>query len=173
VIFCINGLTYSDVFSRMQECGGAYEYKIHLPGGQSFVGSNSSATSGDLYTIDRRYNLADFAQLRNKRMIDIGVSVLFLLFFPFMLFLVKKPGAFFSRCFNVLFGKKTWIGYAVGPYVGNLPKIREGVMYPCNKLPGYEPSDEVKANINLVYAQQYTPGTDITLLAKNYRYLGS
>jgi O-antigen biosynthesis protein len=173
VIFCINGLTYTDVFRQMQLCGGDYEYKIHLPGGQSFVGSNSSATSGDLYTIDRRFNLSDFAQLRNKRMVDIASSLLFLLLFPAMLLLVRKPGKFLSRCFQVLFGKKTWIGYAPLPSATLLPRIRTGIMYPCNFLPDYEPADEVKANINMVYAQQYTPGTDVNLLFKNFRYLGN
>ncbi len=173
VIFCINGLTYTDVFGQMQLCGADYEYKIHLPGGQSFVGSNSSATSGDLYTIDRRFNLADFAQLRNKRMVDLSASLLFILFFPVLFFLVKKPGVFFERCFKVLLGKMTWVGYAGGPDTGYLPKIRAGVMYPGNILPGYEPNDEVKSNINLVYAQQYTPGTDVALLLKNYRHLGA
>ncbi|MCF8450394.1 MAG: glycosyltransferase family 2 protein [Taibaiella sp.] len=173
VIFCINGLTYTDVFRQMQLCGRDYEYKIHLPGGQSFVGSNSSATSGDLYTIDRRFNLSDFAQLRNKRMVDIASSIIFLILFPAMLFLVRKPVTFLLRCFQVLFGRKTWIGYAPLPSATLLPRIRTGIMYPCNILPDYEPTDEVKANINMVYAQQYTPGTDANLLFKNFRHLGN
>lgn len=172
VIFCINGLTYSQVFERMQECGAAYEYKIHLPGGQSFVGSNSSATSGDLYTIDRRYNLADFAQLRNKRMADIFLSLAFLLFSPFLLFMVKRPGTFFGRCFSVLFGRLTWVGYATGVSVAHLPAIREGVMPPCNILPGYVPADGVRDNINTEYARQYSAGTDISLVTRNVRHLG-
>ncbi|WP_345083246.1 glycosyltransferase family 2 protein [Nemorincola caseinilytica] len=173
VIFCINGLTYADVFRQMQLCGGDYEYKIHLPGGQSFVGSNSSATSGDLYTIDRRFNLADFAQVRNKRMIDIAASVVFLLLFPILLFLVKRPLTFLGHCFRVLFGKLTWVGYVPGVAVQHLPRLRRGVIYPYNILPGYEPADKVKTGMNLLYAQQYTPGTDVGLLLKNYRYLGS
>jgi hypothetical protein len=173
VIFCINGLSYADVFRQMQLCGGSYEYKIHLPGGQSFVGSNSSATSGDLYTVDRRFNLSSFAQLRNKRMVDIGASVLFLLCFPLLLFVVRKPFVFLGRCISVLLGKHTWVGYVSGVPVTNLPKLREGILHPYNILPGYEPADKVKADLNTVYARQYTASTDIGLLLKNYRYLGS
>ncbi len=173
VIFCINGLTYTDVFARMQECGGDYEYKIHLPGGQSFVGSNSSATSGDLYTIDRRFNLSDFAQIRNKRMVDIGASIVFLLLAPVMLFVVRKPAVFLSRCFAVLIGKITWVGYASAGNISGLPSIRKGVIPPCNVIPGYEPGEEVKANIDLNYAQQYTPSTDLNLLLNNIKFLGS
>jgi hypothetical protein len=172
VIFCINGLSYASMFAQMQHCGGAYEYKIHLPGSHSFVGSNSSNTSGDLYTIDRRFNLADFAQMRNKRLVDIAVSVLFLAFFPLTFFLVKKPGAYLSNCIKVLVGKITWVGYATGVNSNHLPRIRKGAIQPYNILTGYEPSGEVKAHINIAYAQHYAPLSDITLLLKNFKYLG-
>lgn len=172
VIFCINGLTYSDVFYQMQYCGSGYEYKIHIVGSHSFVGSNSSTTAGDLYTIDRRFNLSDFAQERNKRMVDIAASLVFLLFFPFTFFMVKRPGKLFTNCFKVLAGKLTWVGYAANANANSLPVIRKGVMQPYNVLPGYEPSAEVKAKINTTYAQHYAPLTDITILLKNYRFLG-
>ncbi len=172
VIFCINGLSYSEVFEQMQHCGKAYEYKIHLPGSQSFVGSNSSNTAGDLYTIDRRFNLSDFAQVRNKRMVDIAGSLIFIALFPFSFFLSQKPGAFLANCFRVLFGKKTWVGYAAGAGANSLPKLKKGVIQPYNILAGYEPSDEVKMQINTTYAQHYAPLSDITLLLRNFKYLG-
>jgi len=171
VIFCINGLSYTKVFEQMQHCGKEYEYKIHLPGSQSFVGSNSSSTSGDLYTIDRRFNLFDFAHIRNKRMVDIGAALLFLLFFPFSFFMIKKPGTFFVNCFKVLAGRKTWVGYSHG-FETHLPNIKQGIIPPYNIMTGYDPSNEVKAQINTGYAAHYTPLTDITLLLKNYKYLG-
>lgn len=172
VIFCINGLTYTDVFAQMQRCGGEYEYKIHLPGSQSFVGSNSSSTSGDLYTIDRRFNLSDFAQVRNKRLVDIAGALIFLLLFPFTFFMVKRPGSFIATCLKVLLGKLTWVGYATAVPVNYLPHIRPGAIEPYNILTGYDPSKEVKTQINRAYAQHYSPLTDITLLLKNYKYLG-
>jgi hypothetical protein len=171
VIFCINGLTYTDVFGQMQHCGKDYEYKIHIAGSQSFVGSNSSSTSGDLYTIDRRFNLSDFAQVRNKRMVDIGAALLFLLAFTFTFFRIKKPRKFFVNCFKVLAGRRTWVGYASAPTSG-LPSLKKGIIQPYNILTGYEPGTEVKDRINTTYAQHYAPATDITLLLKNYKYLG-
>lgn len=172
VIFCINGLTYNDVFQQMQLCGPNYEYKIHLPGGQSFVGSNSSATSGDLYTIDRRFNLAVFSQVRNKRMVDIAAALILILLSPLLLFVVKKPFALLKSCFLVLTGSRTWVGYVPGVSATHLPKLRKGIIYPYNILPGYEPTEKVKTNLNLVYAQQYTAGMDVGFILKNYRYLG-
>jgi len=171
VIFCINGLSYTDVFNQMQYCGSHYEYKIHLPGSHSFVGSNSSNTSGDLYVIDRRFNLSDFAQIRNKRLVDIAGALLFLVFFPFTFFMIRKPGKFFVNCFKVLSGNMTWVGYAPG-ITNYLPPIRTGIIEPYNVLAGYEPSAEVKSHINKAYAEHYSSLTDITLMLKNYKYLG-
>ena len=173
VIFCVNGLTYSDIFKQMQLCGGNYDYKIHLPGSQSFVGSNSSSTSGDLYTLDRRFNLSDFAQVRNKRLVDLTASLLLMVFFPFTFFLVKNPGKYFGNCIKVFFGKMTWVSYCTDVTTKNLPKMRQGAIHPYNILPGYSPSNEVKIHINIAYAQHYTPLTDVVLLLKNFKYLGS
>ncbi len=172
VIFCINGLSYSDVFTQMQHCGGGYEYKIHLPGSQSFVGSNSSNTSGDLYTIDRRFNLSDFAQIRNKRMVDLGGALVFMVLYPVTFFLVKNPGTYLLNIFKVLAGKRTWVGYTNGVLQKYLPPLRPGVIQPYNILAGYEPTSEVKTHINLAYAGHYSPVTDINLVLKNFKYLG-
>jgi GT2 family glycosyltransferase len=174
VIFCMSRLSYSEVFKQMQRCGAEYEYKIHLPGSQSFVGSNSSNTAGDLYTIDKKYNLAGFAQLRNKRMVDILFALLFLLLFPITFFLHRRPGAFFSNAVKVLLAQKTWVGYA-GNKNGNrhLPVIKSGILPPYNILPEYIPTPEVREQLDIVYAQHYTAATDIWLILKNYKYLGS
>lgn len=172
VIFCINGLTYAAMFAQMQQCGSNYEYKIHLPGSQSFVGSNSSSTSGDLYTIDKRFNLANFAQVRNKRMVDLGAAVIFIFLYPFTWFRVANPGGFLGNCFSVLAGKRTWVGYATDVQTNYLPHIKNGIIRPYNILDGYEPSTTVKTQINQAYARDYHPGMDISLLMKNFRYLG-
>ena len=172
VIFCINGLTYKDMFQQMQLCGAQYEYKIHLPGSQSFVGSNSSSTSGDLYTIDRSYNLSDFAQVRNKRMLDIATSLILIGLLPLLVFLVKKPLLFIANCFKVLFGNRTWVGYASGVQISKLPQLRLGIIEPFNVLKGYDPSAVVKNQINITYAHAYTPVIDLNLILKNFRYLG-
>ena len=170
VIFCVNGLTYSDIFTQMQLCGSNYEYKIHIAGSQSFVGSNSSSTSGDLYTVDRSFNLSGFAQQRNKRMVDIGFSLI-LLFCPFLFFAAGKPGRLFKDCFRVLSGGKTWISYATGVDTGYLPVLKTGSLPPYNIMKGYEPSDHVKNQVNTAYAQHYTTLTDISLIIKNFRHL--
>jgi hypothetical protein len=174
VIFCMSNLSYEEVFSQMQKCGKEYDYKIHLPNSQSFIGSNSSNTAGDLYTIDKNYNLAGFSHLRNKRIVDILFSLVFIALFPITFFLVRRPGAFLGNCLTVLSGKKTWVGYA-GNRNGNrhLPKLKAGILPPYNILGEYIPAPEVREQLDIVYAQHYSAGTDLALILKNYKYLGS
>ncbi len=172
VIFCVNGLSYSEIFAKMQECGGNYDYKIHLPGSNSFVGSNSSHTSGDLYTIDRRFNLDGFAYIRNKRVLDIASSLTFLVLFPLSFFMLKNPDQFIKNCLMVLSGKRTWVSYMGNSGNKYLPKIKTGIIPPYNILENYIPPAQVSEQLDLIYAQGYTPGTDIMLLLKNFKYLG-
>lgn len=170
VIFCVNGLSYEQIFEQMQSCGEAYEYKIHLPGSKSFVGSNSSHSAGDLYTLDKRYSIADFARQRNKRIIDVFSSLLFLIFFPVLALRVKKPGGFFSNCIGVLSGKLTWVSYhntAIG-----LPPLRKGVIPPYNIMKDYQPDGKLSSELDTRYAEEYSSSTDIHLIRMNFKYLG-
>jgi len=172
VIFCINGLTYKDMFTQMQLCGKDFEYKIHLPGSKSFTGSNSSNSSGDLYTVDRSYRIADFAQIRNKRMVDIATSLVMILLFPMTFYVVKRPGRLIANCMKVFLGNRTWVGYSNELNTNKLPKIRNGIIHPYFILPNYEPNEVVKNHLDLQYARNYTAIQDLLLIFRNYRYLG-
>lgn len=170
VIFCVNGLSYAQILQQMQYCGGAYEYKIHLQGSESFVGSNSSHTAGDLYTLDKRYNLSKFSQQRNKRILDAGLSVIFLILWPLLLLFVKNGLQFWVNCIMVLTGRNTWVGYTTAN--NQLPAIRNGILPPYFIAEDYEPSETVACQLDSIYAQQYTAGADLTLILKNFKYLG-
>lgn len=170
VIFCVNGLSYAQILQQMQYCGGAYEYKIHLQGSESFVGSNSSHTAGDLYTLDKRYNLSKFSQQRNKRILDAGLSVIFLILWPLLLLFVKNGLQFWVNCIMVLTGRNTWVGYTTSN--SQLPAIRAGILPPYFIAADYEPSETVARQLDSIYAQQYTAGADLTLILKNFKYLG-
>ncbi len=172
VIFCMNSLSYETMFRKMQECGTHYEYKIHLHGTQSFVGSNSSHTAGDLYTADLRYNLAAFAQQRNKRVVDIVTSLGMLFLFPVLALMVKEPSLFLKHCIAVLSGRYTWIGYPTNEDTAYLPKVRPSVLPPYNLLEDFTPSGKVQQQLWLEYAQHYAPGIDLGLLRKNFRWIG-
>ncbi len=172
VIFCVNGLRYKEILDQMQRCGGAYEYKIHLPGSQSFVGSNSSHTAGDLYTADRRFNLSRSSHQRNKRVIDIILSLFLLLISPFVLPVITEGKQFLKNCFLVLSGRKTWIGYAANEKNNTLPSVRPAVLPPYNLIKDYQPGNTVTAQMNFSYAAHYNAMQDVNLVIKNLKFLG-
>jgi GT2 family glycosyltransferase len=171
VIYCVNGLGYDLILQQMQHCGPRYDYKIHLPGSRSFVGSNSSHTAGDLYTLDSDYKLGRFAQQRNKRVLDLVSSLVFLILFPVTLLFVGRRISFLRNCLRVLGGRYTWVGYGEQKPAG-LPAIKPSVLPAYFILETYQPPATVVQKMYSNYAREYTPGADITLMIKNFRFLG-
>ena len=174
VIFCMDSLPYTEVLKQMQRCGPNYDYKIHLRGSRGFVGSNSSHAAGDLYTTGKRYALASFSQQRNKRVFDLAASLGMLPLLPLLFFIVKRPGGLLSNLLDVLVGQKTWVGYnrSAGKTM-QLPPIKAAVVPPYNILSGYQPDDEVRAQLAEDYARRYTPGVDAGFFWRNLRWLGN
>ncbi len=171
VVFCVNGLRYETILNQMQNCGANYDYKIHLPNSQSFVGSNSSKSSGDLYTSDKRYAISTFISLRNKRVFDLMSASILLLISPIMLLLVKDVFTFWSNTIHVLSGTKTWIGYSAEHL--DLPKIKKHILPTYNLQNDYNPSFEVQDISARAYAENYVVGIDFSILIKNLKFLGN
>ena len=102
---------------------------------------------------------------------DVLVSLLFLVLFPLHFILVKNTPMFFQNIFDVLAGRKTWIGYASSSIL--LPKLRKGVLGPNGLLPDEkELPEESLQKIDRWYAMDYEPLNDLALIIKNYRFLG-
>lgn len=169
VVFCVNGLSYETILTQMQSCGAEFEYKIHIPGSRSFVGSNSSHTAGDLYTADKRYNISTFVSARNKRVFDLLSSLCLLLAYPVLLFRVYEPAGLLRNIFAVLSGRYTWIGY---PQREDLPPVKAAVLPPYILQQGYTPGAKVQQLAATEYAEHYVVGIDFSLLLKNIRFLG-
>jgi hypothetical protein len=80
---------------------------------------------------------------------------------------------FIYNCIQVLIGRKTWVGYSKEEHEQSyLPAIRPAVLPPYNIIPGFEPSKEVKAQMNLAYAQNYNASHDLNFILRNLRFLG-
>jgi GT2 family glycosyltransferase len=169
IVFCVNGLSYETILQQMQLCGAAYDYKIHLPGSVSFVGSNSSSSSGDLYTADKRYSISTFISMRNKRVFDIVAALCFLISLPIGLLYVYRPQNLLANIIAVLLGRKTWVGYSA---TADLPKIKPSVLPVYHLQEGYEPNEIVKGLAAQDYAEHYVTGLDFALLWKNLKFLG-
>ena len=172
IIFCEGTLSFSNIIEGIQDLPRHCRIKFHAAGSRSIVGSDSKDTSGQAVSKENGFKLSEPYNRRLKRLVDISVSLLAIITFPFHLFGVKKPFAFFANCFAVLFSRKTWIGYATEEK--NLPSLRKGVMA-CNAMPQTIRQQLPVESLHIVdywYARDYEPSSDLWLIWKTYRQLG-
>ncbi|MEK7258070.1 MAG: glycosyltransferase, partial [Bacteroidota bacterium] len=173
IIFCLKDLSAAAVMHWMQRLGDRVECKTVPEGSQSIIGSSSKNTAGELYTLDVRFNIAAPAARRSKRMSDLLLAVVFLILAVGLLPFVKDGLGFLRNIFQVLFGKKTWVGYAVGgESAASLPKIRPGVLAPADAFPGRHFSEETVRRLDFFYAKDYEPRRDLEIISKCLRDLG-
>lgn len=173
VIFCSKNLSHQVIIDKMAEWHNtAVDYKIAPEDSLSIIGSNSINTRGDLYTINIS-TINKPANRRNKRFLDLMVSLMSLALFPFLLFFVKNPGHFFANIFKVLSGKRTWVGYyPAKDNAFHLPKIKPGILTPLTSLKNPKLSPDMISNANILYARDYSVWKDLNTILINFREMG-
>jgi lipopolysaccharide/colanic/teichoic acid biosynthesis glycosyltransferase len=149
------------------------DFKIAPPESLSVIGSNSSDSIGDLYvlhfnTLSRKLNR------RKKRLIDIALSLIFVVSSPILLLFVKSRAGLIRNILSVLTGIYSWVGYfrSTGGDHPGLPVIRPGVLTPMDGHRYMPADDEVAEKMNLNYAKDYRIINDLNMIIKNFRELG-
>lgn len=173
IIFCEGTLSFGDIIKSLQKLPPKTTVKFHASGSQSIVGSHSKDTAGEFVSSDNGFRLNDPHRKRIKRLLDVLIAIGGLIMFPFQLFIQKAPISFFGHCFLVLFGKMTWVGYAVNEK--NLPRLRKGVLA-SNGIPASMKQELPAESLQMVdywYAKEYSPITDLKLIRTGYRLLGN
>ncbi|MBC7488074.1 MAG: glycosyltransferase, partial [Cytophagaceae bacterium] len=148
----------------------AVDFKIVPDESNFIIGSNSSNKRGDFYSLNIELNILSDRQIRNKRLFDISLSMIFLVSYPVMAWFIDHPQQFFRNILLVLGGECTWVGYTdvVSP---NLPKLKRGIIHPVIHLQSGLPSQTVY-KLNLSYARDYSLLRDCVLIFKGLKYLG-
>lgn len=172
VVFVSEALTYAQLFEWMRVLGPKYNYKIHISNSNYFIGSNQSELAGDSLQLDPVYALADPDQQRNKRLIDIAISLLILASLPilalFKYTLDKKAAA----CLLVLKGKATWVGYCSTAFLdAQLPRLAPSIMAAYRYQTDFVPNESLAQQFNKDYALHYHAWTDIKLVMHNLRFI--
>lgn len=147
-------------------------FKIAPPESLYIIGSNSIDKGGDLFIMDID-SVSKPKNIRKKRMLDILVSLVFLLGFPVFIWGVENKSGYFSNLFSVLFGFKTWVGYADDNSIENqLPKLKNGVLTPLDRLKKIIDRDDISRKLNAVYAREYSMRNDLSTIALGFKHLG-
>lgn len=170
VIFCSKDISAQDIIGYMHTLISArVDFKIAPPESMSIIGSNSIETAGDLYIIDVN-SISKPHNKRNKRMVDILSSIVFIVTFPILILLQKSKIKFIENIFSVLFGVKSWVGYGSDKQE-DLPKLKPSVLSPTDAING-NISNDVRTRLHLTYSKDYKVENDLNILWKGIRILG-
>lgn len=178
VIFCSRDISSEEIMQWMSRLGPTLDYKIVPRESISIIGSSSKDSAGELYTIDIRYQIASAMSQRNKRFFDGFLVFGFWFFVPLMLLVVKKRFGFLRNTWQVLVGKKSWVGYSArSPQSAVrsqeiLPKIRVGVLSPLDAVGKRNLDEATVQRLNFLYAKDYEVGRDVEIVWKGLRELG-
>jgi len=172
IVFVNDALSYSQLFEWMRILGPKYNYKIHISNSHYFIGSNQSELAGDSLQMDPIYALSDPDQLRNKRMIDLLISIGVLMSLPILAILKFSLDKKAQASLSVLKGKATWVGYcaAIKPDP-QLPKLVPGIVAAYHYQIDFVPNEALAQQLNKDYALHYHAWTDIKLVLHNLRFI--
>jgi GT2 family glycosyltransferase len=172
IIFCSEDISSNSIIQAMLELADAdTEIKIAPPESMSIIGSNSIHAAGDLYQIDINA-INKSLNKKIKRVFDISVAILLLVFLWIEIWLVKNRKKLVENIFGVLTGRKSWVGYI--PCMQNkkdLPPIKKGVLNPGMLFSGTMISETNINQLNILYAKDYSVWNDIELVALNLKKL--
>jgi O-antigen biosynthesis protein len=174
VIFCAKDVPAQVIIDKMSEPKDRQvDYKIAPPESLSIIGSNSINTAGDLYVIDINA-INKTLNRRNKRLLDVMVSVTLLLVYPIILFFVKNPIGLIRNIFLVIFAFRSLVGYCSLDETDSqhLPAIRKGILNPADAFRTKNIFYEVSSRFNIMYARDYKVSNDLNIIIKGFRNLG-
>ncbi|MCD6658657.1 MAG: glycosyltransferase family 2 protein [Lentimicrobium sp.] len=172
VIFCAKDIPASQIIDTMSQLSKLQvEFKIVPPESLSIIGSNSISTTGDLYVIEIN-SITRVNNLRNKRLLDVVLSILLMAFSPLLFIFMKRPHGFIWNILRVLSGNRTWVGYSKFSAPQNLPPVRKGILNPTDALNFNIPDTETAIRLNMLYARDYRLSSDINIILKGFRNLG-
>ncbi len=171
LIFCGKDLSASQIINRMVQIHNKdIEYKILPEDSAYIIGSSSKTSQGDYYTMQIELNLNKPANVRSKRLLDLFLSFCFLLFSPFLLPFVARKGGFLKNCFKVLTGNLSWVGLKhTSPEKG---QKRKAVLSSADRFPEGSLNAATIEKLEILYAKDYTPLTDLEIILKAFRRLG-
>lgn len=171
IIFCAKDTSAQQILEWMSILGAAHiDFKIAQPDSLYLIGSNSIDTAGDLYVLNIN-EISKPTNVRNKRSLDVLISVLFLIATPVMIWNFKNKGKWFQNMLQSFLGKKSLVGYYLPSKLESqqLPSIKRGILNPSDGFKEIDP--QILSKLNLIYARDYSIWKDLAILQKAWKQL--
>ncbi|MFC2113713.1 glycosyltransferase [Bacteroidota bacterium] len=174
LIFCADDVPSSTIIKIMSELEGKeVVFKIAPQKSLFIIGSHSKNETGDLYTLDIRLEISRSKNKINKRILDISASIVLILTGIIFIWIQKSKAAYFTNLFHILTGRKSIVGYNETVDTSNLPAIKTGILYSSELIQVNTDDTDLISEYNLIYARDYSPVKDLTILKKGIKKLGS
>lgn len=176
IICCAGDISAEKIIDLMSSLGSNIEFKIVPKESESIIGSQSKNMQGELYTLDIQLQINTPQQRRNKRVFDISISLILLPIWLFTFWIFRNPWSALRNILIVLFGYKTWVGYAQADDNTTqtvLPKIRKGVLTPLTPYRQNGWNQDTIERMNLLYARDYSIYKDAEIMYSGFRKIDS
>lgn len=173
VIFCAKDLSSKEIIGQMSALSNAdIDFKIAPPKSLYIIGSNSIEHSGEFYLIGSDA-FTYVANQRRKRLLDITLSLLFILLSPLFFLISTYKANYFKQLFKVLFGKISFVSfYNLIDKTDESLRIKKGILSPIDNYPFQEKDQKLVERLNLEYGKNYKLGKDIHIVFKNLPKIG-
>jgi FlaA1/EpsC-like NDP-sugar epimerase len=169
VIYCARDIASSEIIASMSGVSDKrVEFKIAPPESLYIIGSGSIESTLDGSMMDVN-SVQLIANRRNKRVFDVAVSIVVLLFSPLLVLIQKRPIHLFKNAIFTLLGRYTWIGYSSNAIEQEqLPKLKRGVLTTTRSEDG-----AYRRKMDILYAKDYRVANDLRIVTSNLSLLGS
>ncbi len=173
VIFCSKDIPANQIMNWMTNVGYRHlEYKIVPVDSNYIIGSSSTKSKGDFYTLNIQLAITRKSSLRNKRLLDVCISTLLMILYPIVACFVNKPGRLLHNIMWVFWGRYSWVGFASKEPLG-LPGIRKGVLSPASAISADQLDAHTLARLDRMYARDYKIFMDIDIIRRSFHKLGN
>ena len=171
LVFCQGQLSFKEIISILPLIPAQVHAQFFNSRLNTMIGSDDRNEAGQIFSDEaNNLNLSKKITRRGKRILDVLVSMVFLITFPIHLAVKKRFVHFLKNTWQVLLGKKSWVSYSGNEHT--LPSLKPGIITTTGlpeklnriSLPSLKETD-------LLYARHYEVMNDIELIWKNYRYL--
>jgi GT2 family glycosyltransferase len=173
LVFCAKDLSWRtiiDLMERLRRQGT--EFKIAQPDGSFIIGPSSIESLQDLFVLPE-YSVKDPGVRRNRRIMDLVVSLAVMLTYPVLAWLFIAPARALRNAWEVLWGRRTWVGYAPPPPAGSrLPALPNAILPPV-PVAQVPPPGAMRDRLNILYAKDQHPWQDLRIVLLNWRSLGN
>ncbi|MDQ6889717.1 MAG: glycosyltransferase family 2 protein [Bacteroidota bacterium] len=170
VIFCEGSLSFKQIIESINNFPRRVRIKIYTSKTHTLIGSESKDATGNFLTKEPGFRLSLPVSRRDKNVTDVIVSLFFIATFPAHLLIKRRPFVFFKNAFEVLFRKKTWIGYALEEK--DLPPLKEGILTTTGFPSTLNTLSQKRLHaVDLLYAKEFRYNLDLELIWLNYKFL--